>query len=232
MLFKVLFVFAALLLPQVVAAQTFVPDDRYNGYPKSLVNMVVTPLVLTTCVAQEYYEPLDLHLVQYETRVQVARVRVQEFDECTWMLTRNSWRWVLRPAGTKVAVDGQGRDLFDFGSPTGNKCANPRPFSAIIRPLDTVIATEVAPPPVYEPLIKLDIVKAVESIKIDPPCDEEEVVVAAAPVVEKKRSWGRRILVGGILLVAGKLIHSKITTSTPSDLNKQVESPGGRPGGG
>ncbi|OGE80073.1 MAG: hypothetical protein A2660_00280 [Candidatus Doudnabacteria bacterium RIFCSPHIGHO2_01_FULL_45_18] len=116
-----------------IAQELPVPDNRYQGYPISISWPTELPDLLA-CQNQEYYEPLDLHLTQYESRAQVARIRVQEHDECPWMLTRYGWRYILRPAGTKVAVDAMGRDLFDEGSPTGMKCANPRPFSITIPP--------------------------------------------------------------------------------------------------
>lgn len=110
-----------------VGAQEVRPDDRYRGYyPTVLVRWPTALPDLAKCMDFEYYEPDDLHLVKYASLVKIAGERTQESAECVWMLTRNDWRWVLRPAGTKVAVDDRGRDLFDFGSPNGKVCANPR----------------------------------------------------------------------------------------------------------
>jgi len=130
-------------------AVNIAPDDRFAGYPRSLIEWPPAQPNLKTCQDQEFYEPLDTHLMKYVSRVRVVGERVQEQDECTWMLTRNKWRWVLRPEGTKVATDAQGQDLFDFGSPAGKKCANPRPISIPITPPAPVPPS--APPPVEAP---------------------------------------------------------------------------------
>lgn len=222
---RVLFLLIALLLPSAVAAQPFVPDNRYDGYPSSLVQMTVTPLSLATCIAQEYYEPLDLHLVKYETRVKIASVRIQKYDECTWMLTRNKWRWVLRPAGTKVAQDAEGRDLFDFGSPTGNKCANPRPWSiAVVPPAEPIFA---APAPKLE-------VSALKPFQwrryvLPPPPPPPIVPEVPAPVVQKKRNWKKIVGFVAVGAVAAWGINSKWGNTNPRDPGK-TEGPGRPPG--
>ncbi len=123
-------VFVAASLSAV--AQEMRPDDRYYGYPQSLIEWPKSPPDMDICQAAEYYEPADTHLTKYVNRVTVADTRVQRFDECVWMLTRYKWRWVLRPRGTEVLVDEQGRDLFDHGSPFGMRCDNPRPFSFVV----------------------------------------------------------------------------------------------------
>lgn len=122
------FTMVALLAANIASAQNIAPDDRYKGYPTSLVGWPDALPNLATCVSQEYYEPTDTHLLQYTTRVKIAGVRVQETDECRWMRTSNGDRWVLRPEGTKHALDAQGRELFDMGSPAGSACGNPSPF--------------------------------------------------------------------------------------------------------
>ena len=143
------------LLPVLALAQSsdIAPDDRYRGYPSSLVSFPPSLPDLKACVAQEYYEPLDVHLMRYTSRVKVASVRTQEYDECTWMRTRNGDRWVLRPKGTQVAQDAQGRDLFDYGSSNGKQCGNSRPVSIPVKPEPVVIREEpiVVPPPLVPP---------------------------------------------------------------------------------
>lgn len=122
--------FSAMLEQAAQASSVITPDDRYKGYPRELIEWPTAPPNKDSCKAQEFYEPDDTHLEKYMSRVKVApKPRVQQHDECVWMLTRNKWRYVMRPAGTKVAVDLNGRDLFDLGSGKGKVCVNPRPFS-------------------------------------------------------------------------------------------------------
>lgn len=176
------------------AAQEFVPDDRYAGYPKSLVvwptlppNM--DPTDLMSCPAQEYYEPSDTHLTVYATRVKVAGVRTQEFDECRWMLTRNKWRWVMRPAGTKHLVDARGRDLFDGGSPTGKECDNPSPFGFAIRPRAQVAIEQPAPlPPQVTPPVFLRLPPPAPAMV--PPSQPAPLFQPFVPAPEPVRSSG------------------------------------------
>lgn len=146
-----LFSFLAFAFAVPSAFAQVAPDDRYAGYPASLVKWPASWPDLNQCKNQEYYEPLDTHLTRYASRAKIAGYRVQESDECVWMLTRNSWRWVLRPAGTKVAVDAQGRDLLDGGSPTGNTCMNPRPISIPIPSRPVAEAAAPAPPIRFSP---------------------------------------------------------------------------------
>jgi hypothetical protein len=131
-----------------VSAQEMKPDNRYKGYPKSLIEWPKAPPDIKACQALEFYEPADLHLRKYAGRVKVADVRIQKFDECRWMLTRNKWRWVLRPKGTKILVDDTGRDLFDGGSPAGKVCNNPSPFGVPIMPEKPEPPTPVKPEPI------------------------------------------------------------------------------------
>lgn len=126
-----------------VSAQELRPDDRYNGYPQVLIEWPSGLPDLVACQAQEFYEPADFHLRKYVSRVKVfSTPRIQEFDECRWMLTRNKWRWVLRPAGTAHLVDAYGRDLFDDGSPGREGCENPSPFGFVAQAVE-----QFAPPP-------------------------------------------------------------------------------------
>ena len=118
----------------VTAQEEMRPDDRYRGYPTHLIEWPSYLPDLQVCRLMEYYEPSFTNLAQYANLVQIAGERIQETDECRWMLTSNWYRWVLRPRGTRVFVDAQGRDLFDGGSPAGKVCYNPGPFSFIIRP--------------------------------------------------------------------------------------------------
>lgn len=136
-----------IFIASVASSQDLRPDDRYEGYPKSLIQWTSEPPDLVECQKGEYYEPSDFHLAKYENRVKVAGVRVQEFDECRWMLTSNRWRWVLRPKGTRHLIDALGRDLFDGGSPTGKPCINPSPFGFAIKPKE-----EPKPRPPISPL--------------------------------------------------------------------------------
>lgn len=127
---------------------TIVPDDRYDGYTGAKIEWPTTPQV---CGSQEYYEPRFTNLARKQ--VNVAGTRVQDKDECPWMLTSTGWNWVLRRAGTKVAVDAKGRDLFDLGRADGKVCGNPR-------------MNPPAPPPPAIPVNgKVHVVKKVFEIK-------------------------------------------------------------------
>ena len=135
-------------------------DDRYNGYPRSLVQWPTAPPDIKACVAMEFYEPDDVHLMQYVNRVQVAGIRVQRTNECRWEDTRYGWRWVLRPAETVIAIDDKGRDLFDYGVPGRKRCGNPTPFgippetprlSIPAPPLPAVVVPPASPEPVAPP---------------------------------------------------------------------------------
>lgn len=134
-----------LFISSSVSAQELRPDDRYQGYPQSLIEWPKGLPDLNACQALEYYEPADFHLAKYVNRVKVAGVRIQDYDECRWMLTRNKWRWVMRPARTRHLVDARGRDLFDDGSPNGQPCDNPSPFGFAILP--QAVEQFVPPPP-------------------------------------------------------------------------------------
>jgi len=147
----VLVSFVVVALASVASAQDLWPDDRYKGYPKSLIQWPVGPQDMTMCQALELYEPDDTHLTKYASRVKIAGFRVQETKECTWMDTRYGWRWAMRPIGTKVAQDAQGRDLFDYGSPAGKVCMNPRPFSVAIVPIVAVAKRPVVSKPALIP---------------------------------------------------------------------------------
>ncbi len=132
-----------------VSAQSAVnlsSDNRYNAYKGIKIEWPSSEPDLTTCKAGEYYEPQATNLARFATPED--RVRLQEHDECTWMITTSGWRWVLRRAGTKVAVDKEGRDLYDFGREDGKVCKNPRPFSVPYLP---PIAEAPAPPSPPEP---------------------------------------------------------------------------------
>lgn len=198
------------LLPGRSLAQSFsTPDDRYTGYLRTLVAWPTALPDLKTCVAQEYYEPLDTHLMRYVNRVKVAGTRTQEHDECTWMLTRNKWRWVLRPKGTKVAIDAAGRDLFDYGSPKGKECGNPRPVSVAVKPEPVVVKEEpiVVPPeptpvpaPVIQPppapgeiLVVKQFRKAKSGERISPPRDFTASVTFLAHDEEREKRAAERI---------------------------------------
>jgi hypothetical protein len=135
--FAFVFVFLSLAAGNVSAQTPFgSPDNRYTqrvdgqpGFPSSLVPKFKSAPDLTSCDSQPAYEPAATHLMRFTTRVKVAKVRIQATDECVGMRTAAGDKWVRRVKGTKVAVDELGRDLFDFGSPTGQACGNPRPFS-------------------------------------------------------------------------------------------------------
>jgi hypothetical protein len=181
-------------VPAFAQTQNFTPDDRYKGYPSTLISWPTARPNVTACVAGEYYEPVDTHLTKYADRVKVARVRVQQYDECTFMLTSKSWRWVLRPAGTKVAVDAQGRDLFDYGSPKGRKCANPRPFAVAIAPK----VTEVEDTPV----VKSRAFEIPEKT-IDIPQPKVVVPIVEEKPVEEPKKIESRISKGGLIFTLG-----------------------------
>ncbi|MBI4049745.1 MAG: hypothetical protein HY395_02960 [Candidatus Doudnabacteria bacterium] len=156
------FVVFSLALVSTASAQTPFgpPDERYSHrvegqrpYPASLVpkfESAPTQDQLVACAGQKPYEPADTHLYRYVSRVKVARIRVQETDECTGMRTAAGDKLVLRPKGTKVAVDELDRDLFDFGSPNGAVCGNARVFS---------IPVNIPPPPavIEEPALMIEL---------------------------------------------------------------------------
>lgn len=143
--FLLVAIFGFLMSVSSVAAQELRPDDRYNGYLQSLIEWPKGLPDLVACQAAEYYEPADFHLTKYVNWVKVAGIRIQDYDECRWMLTRNKWRWVMRPARTAHLVDARGRDLFD------EKCGNPSPFGFIIpREVEQIVSspqTQPALPP-------------------------------------------------------------------------------------
>ena len=143
-IWSVFVIVGLLFISSSVSAQELRPDDRYKGYPQVLIEWPKGLPDLNVCQAQEYYEPADFHLVKYINRVKVVGVRIQDYDECRWSLTRNKWRWVMRPAGTRHLVDARGRDLFDDGSPNGQPCDNPSPFGFAILPQ---MAEQFVPPP-------------------------------------------------------------------------------------
>jgi hypothetical protein len=157
-MFRIVVAFTFVLVATSAAAQTPFgkPDDRFKGYPKSLVPKFATPPTpaeLTACAANKYYEPIDTHLIKYVERIKHT-IRVQKTDECTGMRTAAGDKLVLRPKGTKVAVDELGRDLFDMGSPTGKVCGNGRLFSIPVNvPVTTTppAVIEVPPPAVRAP---------------------------------------------------------------------------------
>ncbi|OGF03748.1 MAG: hypothetical protein A3H14_03200 [Candidatus Doudnabacteria bacterium RIFCSPLOWO2_12_FULL_49_8] len=81
--------------------------------------------------------------MQYTTRVKIAGYLILETDECRWGRTSGGDRWVLRPKGTKIALDALGRELFDMGSPHGKPCGNPSPYGISVNV--PVLATPAAP---------------------------------------------------------------------------------------
>ena len=124
-------VFGAMALGQQNNIQQ---DDRYIalGYnPPELHRLGIqwpdAPPDLAACKAQEPYEPHYTNLLRYVP--EGIKFRVQTEDECAWTLAGSQWLWKKRPVGTKVAVDDQGRDLFDLGDGVGQVCGNPRPVS-------------------------------------------------------------------------------------------------------
>lgn len=153
------------------SAQDIQPDNRFDGYPKTLIGWPSQLPDLEKCAAQEYYEPRDFHLAKYAERFGKSKglysetmgwkyVRVQASDECVWTRTRNGDQFVVRPKGTLVAQDGQGRDLFDLGTdPSGNKgCKNPRSKKwAIGAPPVVTEHPAAAPEPAEERRLKLNL---------------------------------------------------------------------------
>src|SRR6185295_16692710 len=74
-------IFVALLaVASAVSAQDLRPDNRYKGYPASLIQWPKGGPDLDACQAQEYYEPADVHLTKYVDRVKVDRYYTQETD--------------------------------------------------------------------------------------------------------------------------------------------------------
>ncbi len=147
-------VFALFFLASVSAfAQTtsIESDDRYSAWEKASRVKVVWPTELpdlTKCAAQEPYEPHFVNLFRFVPAG--IKFRVQPTNECTWTLAGKQWLWKIRPKGTKVAVDSQGRDMFDLGPEDGNGkvCGNPRVVSIPIIPPPPAAP---APPPRVEP---------------------------------------------------------------------------------
>ncbi len=129
------------------------PDDRYKGYPTSLVKWADALPNLSACVAGEGYEPTDTHLMQYTSRVKIAGTRVSATNECRWENTSKGWRWVLRPKGTKYALDALGRELFDMGSPNGKPCGNATPYGIPVNvpPAEAQVIVPPPPAPIAEP---------------------------------------------------------------------------------
>lgn len=171
-MFRAIVFVAMLLAPTFVWAQgeSFVMDDRYAGYPKELQPpKELPPLNLAECKAGEFYDPDDTHLLKYMSRVKMAKdPRILQDPECRIMLTVKGWRWVMRPVGTAIAVDEQGRDLFDL------ECGNPTPFGVPILPPPTVAAVV--------PVLPLDFREKLVTGVYIPKYEEEEdddVVVAA-----------------------------------------------------
>lgn len=145
----VLVMWAALSQAEAQPIYVVQPDDRYAGYPRGIpIRWPTAWPNLQQCRDQEYYEPKDVHLFQYRTRVKIASVQTQKTDQCVWESTSSGWRWVLRPAGTKFAVDDQGRELFDDGSPVGKACGNPRIVSI---PIVDQVVEQPPPPQVVQP---------------------------------------------------------------------------------
>lgn len=170
---RIMFAFFMIALATIftVSAQSinFSADNRYEGYKGPAIvwpSTVPDPFV---CKALEYYEPSATNLEQFA--LQHETVRVQEHDECTWMITTSGWRWVLRRAGTKVAVDKEGRDLYDFGREDGKVCKNPRPFSIVvyIPPFTPARVVTPVPPPKEEVVIELPPYNPVRLVDMPPP---------------------------------------------------------------
>lgn len=145
--------FALIAFATSVSAQStlsFSGVDRYDAYKGIKIEWPTALPDLAVCKAGEYYEPQATNLAKFATPEDA--VRIQKHDECTWMITTTGWRWVLRRAGTKVAVDVHGRDLYDLGRADGLVCKNPRPFSIPILPPilvpTPVFETPALPPPV------------------------------------------------------------------------------------
>ena len=177
------------------------PDDRYKGYPKSLYSFPPTLPDMAKCIAGEYYEPADFHLVKYAKRVEVAGYRIQPTDECTWMRTSAGDRYVRRPKGTIVAQDAMGRDLFDVGSQLKGGCWNPRPFSvpitsAMSEPVETI--TEAEEPPPILPIPRAPRLRIPEeSVPREPP---PQPPFRPTPEREKRIKGGTVILIVGTIV--------------------------------
>lgn len=157
-------ILVAFLVVSTASAQQTVnigPDDRYMGYHGPAIVWPTSLPDMGACKSAEYYEPSDTHLERYA--VNVAGTRIQQEDECRWEDTIYSWRWILRPAGTVIAVDAQGRDLFDYGSPNGKVCKNPTPIGVPIKPPTKPTPPPAPPayvpptPPHYEPPVTVNI---------------------------------------------------------------------------
>ncbi len=228
-----------LLAPSLVWAQDVTSDDRYKGYPKELIQWPTAPPTaeqIKECQAQEFYEPADYHLEKYAGRLKVASVRIQETSECTWMLTAHSdpakrWRWVMRPAGTKVAQDKYGRDLFDLGSPTGKPCYNPRPLVVKILPVVPMVPEIIVPP-------ALKLREQIETGVYVPKDKEPEVVapVVIVPPAPESHGWfcsGKKgiFCAAAVACITGSAINRspfcgiKVGGSKPTPPN----TPSGRP---
>lgn len=191
-----------LLIPSLGWAQYVAPDDRYKGYPSELVQWMSAPPTaeqLAACLAGEYYEPADDSIAKYASRVKIADYRVTQVAECRWTLTAHSdpvlrWRLALRPPGTKIALDAQGRDLFDFGTANGVVCKNPSPYGWPV---------SSSPPAVIVPPVPLRV--QIEEGKYTPKYEEPEVTPVVIPVIEKKKSRCRglcaALIVGGICAI-------------------------------
>ena len=204
-----------LLVPSMVWAQWVPPDDRYKGYPRELIEWPKNPPTteqLKACEDQEYYEPADFHLAEGANRVKVAGTpRVLKVPECRWMLTAHSdpakrWRLVMRPVGTKICVDEQGRDLFDCGSETGKPCYNPTPLGWPILPPMTVV-----PAPVLRVPIREQIRTGIYVPKYEEP--EDDVVVVPAVLVPQNKGGicsGRKGLLCALVPVAVCFVGYKV----------------------
>lgn len=206
-IFSALVVVGLLLVSSLVSAQELRPDDRFTGYPRELIEWPKggAPPDLVACQAQEYYEPADFHLKKYVSRVKVAGVRVQDYDECRWGLTRNKWRWVMRPAGTRHLVDARGRDLFDDGSPGREGCENPSPFGFVILPQTSaqfVPPPEPIPPPVPlpppPPMVRQE---APPRMVMPPPMELEPIESPQTIVVSREKGFcsSKKCRIGAIV---------------------------------
>lgn len=203
------------------------PDDRYGkSYPRSLYSFPVVVPELGICAAGEYYEPVDTHLTKYVSRIEVAATRAQIYDECVWMRTRRGDRWVLRPKGTIVAMDAKGRDLFDYGSPNGRRCANPRPVSIPIPPATAEIP-EFEEPPALLPI------PAPPKLQIpEVPDVEQSRPQLPTLVVIKKRGrcqGGSRTIVCTGLAIGVGILAWQIANSVSDEVRKVDPNNGRRP---
>src|SRR3989344_1499190 len=110
-----------LLTPSLAWAQWVPPDDRYKGYPRELVRWMKAPPTdeqIQACKDAEFYVPSDDSVAKYADRVKIAGFRVLKRPQCRFELTAHRdpekrHRLVQRPAGTRIAIDEHGRDLFD-----------------------------------------------------------------------------------------------------------------------